>query len=111
MFLSIELRGSPWVYVGNLSFDTTESQIQEIFSRVGKIDQRIMGLNKYTQKPCGFCFIKFDSHLEALDAVSLCNNIEIDEKMIKVELDFGFRTDRRFGRGNTGKYISASTLH
>ncbi len=102
---SIEKRNSDWVYVGNLSFDTTESQIDEIFSRVGKITNRVMGLNKYTLEPCGFCFIKYHAHYEALDAVALLHNMEVDERVITVKLDAGYRTNRRYGRGETGGQV------
>lgn len=64
-----------------------------------------MGLNKYTSEPCGFCFIKYDTHYEALDAVALCHNMEIDEKIITVKLDAGYRTNRRYGRGETGGQV------
>ena len=99
-----ELRGSEWIYIGNLSCATTESQIHEIFSRVGKITKLIMGLNKFTLQPCGFCFIRYASNSQALDAVALCNNLNIDERAVSVQLDFGFRAGRRFGRGNKGNY-------
>ena len=98
------MRGSDWIYVGNLSSATTESQIHEIFSRVGKIAKLIMGLNKSTLQPCGFCFIRYTSSREALDAVVLCNNLSIDERTILVQLDFGFRASRRFARADKGNY-------
>lgn len=47
------LNGSSTLYVGNLSFFTTELQIYEVFSRVGPIKRIIMGLNKDTKTPCG----------------------------------------------------------
>lgn len=46
------------VYVGNLAFFTQESQIYEFFSRCGLVKKVIMGVNKITKQPCGFCFVK-----------------------------------------------------
>lgn len=47
------------VYVGNLSFFTTEAQIRETFSVVGPVRRVIMGLNNITKTPCGFCFVEY----------------------------------------------------
>jgi RNA recognition motif-containing protein len=50
---------SSTLYVGNLSFFTTEEQIHELFSKCGDVKRIIMGLDKFTRTPCGFCFIEF----------------------------------------------------
>jgi len=54
------LRTSVTVYVGNLSFYTTEEQIYEVFSRTGELKKIIMGLDKNSKTPCGFCFVVYD---------------------------------------------------
>ena len=57
------------LYVGNLSFFTTEEQIHELFSKCGDVKRIIMGLDKFTRTPCGFCFIeyhKFETHRQRL---------------------------------------------
>jgi nuclear cap-binding protein subunit 2 len=53
-----KLLQSTTLYVGNLSFFTTEEQIYELFSRVGDIKRIIMGLDKVRKTPCKFkiCF-------------------------------------------------------
>ena len=43
---------SSTLYVGNLSFFTTEEQIHELFSRAGDVKRIIMGLDKTTKTPC-----------------------------------------------------------
>ena len=43
---------SATLYVGNLSFFTTEEQIHELFSRAGDVKRIIMGLDKTTKTPC-----------------------------------------------------------
>lgn len=53
------LRTSTTVYVGNLSFYTTEEQIYEVFSRTGELKKIIMGLDKNSKTPCGFCFVLY----------------------------------------------------
>ena len=50
---------SATLYIGNLSFYTTEEQIHELFSRCGDIKRIIMGLDKVKKTPCGFCFVEY----------------------------------------------------
>ena len=51
------LKNSTTVYIGNLSFYTTEEQIYDLFSRCGEIKKIVMGLDKNSKTPCGFCFV------------------------------------------------------
>ena len=52
------LAAATTVYVGNMSFYTTEAQIYELFGTVGRVKRVIMGLNKMQKTPCGFCFVE-----------------------------------------------------
>jgi len=54
-----KLLTSSTLYIGNLSFYTTEEQIHELFNRAGDIRRIIMGLDKLKKTPCGFCFIEY----------------------------------------------------
>ena len=54
-----KLLTSNTLYVGNLSFHTTEEQIHELFNRAGDIKRIIMGLDKLKKTPCGFCFVEY----------------------------------------------------
>jgi hypothetical protein len=51
------LLASTTLYIGNMSFYTTEEQAYELFSRAGEIKKIIMGLDKNSKTPCGFCFV------------------------------------------------------
>ena len=53
-----EIGQSATLYVGNLSFYTTEEQIYTFFSKSGPVKRIIMGLDKFTKTPCGFCFVE-----------------------------------------------------
>lgn len=64
------LKISSTLYVGNLSFYTTEEQIQELFSKCGDVKRIVMGLDKIKKTPCGFCFVEYLFWLSA--AVSPC---------------------------------------
>ena len=50
---------STTLYVGNLSFYTTEEQLYELFGRAGDVKKIIMGLDKFKKTPCGFCFVEY----------------------------------------------------
>lgn len=59
------LRLSTTLYVGNLSFYTTEEQIYELFTKCGDIRRIVMGLDKYKKTPCGFCFVEYYNREDA----------------------------------------------
>eukprot|EP00946_MAST-07B_sp_MAST-7B-sp1_P003937 g3937.t1 len=100
------LTGSFTVYVGNLSFFTSELQIHAAFTPCGPVRSVIMGLNRVTKSPCGFCFVEFFSHRAATDAVALLHGSKIEGRQIKVELDPGFTEGRQYGRGKTGGQVA-----
>jgi len=53
------------LYIGNLAFVTTDAQVHALFSRCGAIERVIMGLNRVTKMPCGFCFVMCVASLRA----------------------------------------------
>jgi RNA recognition motif-containing protein len=61
---------SPKIYVGNLSFDATETDLQELFNGVGKVQNAEVVSNKYTHKSKGFAFVTMLSVDEARRAVT-----------------------------------------
>lgn len=61
---------SPKLYVGNLSFDASESDLFELFNGVGKVQNAEIVSNKYTQKSKGFAFVTLQTIDEARRAVA-----------------------------------------
>jgi len=61
---------SPKLYVGNLSFDATETDLFELFNGVGKVQNAEVVSNKYTQKSKGFAFVTMLTVDEARRAVA-----------------------------------------
>ena len=100
-----KLNISSTVYIGNLSFNTTESQLYQLFSFCGKIKRVIMGLNRITKQPCGFAFIEFLTHEAAKTAKYTLTGMNIDGKQIRVDIDLGFEEGRQYGRGRNGYQI------
>lgn len=99
------LQTSITVYVGNMSFYTTEEQIYELFSRAGEIKKLIMGLDKNSKTPCGFCFVLYYSREDAEDAVKYISGTILDDRPIRVDFDWGFQDGRQWGRGRSGGQV------
>jgi RNA recognition motif-containing protein len=86
------LKNSKTIYVGNLSFFTTEQQIYEVFSVAGTIKRVIMGLNQVTKMPCGFCFVEYYNREQACACLNFVSGnvlLELMEICCKYE-------DKRF---------------
>jgi len=90
------------VYVGNLSFYTCEDQIHELFGKVGTVERVVMGLNRKNKKPCGFSFVEYATHEQAMAAFYIIKGAKLDGKKIQVDLDAGFQEMRQYGRGPDG---------
>jgi len=60
---------SPKLYVGNLSFDATESDLFDLFNGIGKVQNAEIVSHKYTQKSKGFAFVLMQTTDEARRAV------------------------------------------
>jgi RNA recognition motif len=60
---------SPKLYVGNLSFDATESDLFELFAGVGQVRNAEVVCHKYTQRSKGFAFVQMTTIEEARRAV------------------------------------------
>ncbi|TRM61863.1 hypothetical protein BD626DRAFT_500779 [Schizophyllum amplum] len=105
------LAKSTTLYVGNLSFYTTEEQIYELFSKCarpedgGGIKRIIMGLDRNTRTPCGFCFVEYYTHSEALTSMRYVSGTKLDERIIRCDLDLGYKEGRQFGRGKSGGQV------
>lgn len=118
-----------WGQIGNLSFYTTEEQIYELFSKCansedgGGIKRVIMGLDRNTRcvklfaslnlmssyfsnrTPCGFCFVEYYTHAEALACMRFVSGTKLDERIIRCDLDLGYKEGRQFGRGKSGGQV------
>ncbi|KAK6241723.1 hypothetical protein SCA6_007112 [Theobroma cacao] len=101
------LLNSTTVYIGNMSFYTTEEQVYELFSRAGEIKKIIMGLDKNSKTPCGFCFVLYYSREDTEDAVKYISGTILDDRPIRVDFDWGFVEGRQWGRGRSGGQVSS----
>ncbi|KAI8915787.1 small subunit of nuclear cap-binding protein complex [Gorgonomyces haynaldii] len=103
--LERDLGVSTTLYVGNLSFFTTEEQLHEVFSKCGEIKRIIMGLDRLKKTPCGFCFVEYYHRDDALDCMKYINGTKVDERIIRTDIDPGFISGRQYGRGKSGGQV------
>lgn len=99
------LRTSATLYVGNVSFYTSEEQIWDLFSRAGPVKAIVMGLDKNLKTPCGFCFVEYHNRPDAERAVKYLNGTKLDDREVRMDFDWGFQEGRQFGRGKSGGQV------
>ena len=88
------LKRSTTLYIGNLSHLTQEGQLLDLFGRCGEVKNVIMGLTRDTKRPCGFCFVEYETRYSAELAVDCLNRVKLDDKQIRVDWDYGFKEGR-----------------
>jgi len=72
------------LYVGNLSFDTMEGDIMELFKSAGNVVSCNLITDKFTNKSRGFAFVEMSSDSEAQKAISELNGKELDGRVLTV---------------------------
>ena len=72
------------LYVGNLSPNTTENQILELFKQSGNVTSCQLIMDKVTNKSKGFAFVEMGSETEAAKAMADRNGKELDGRALKV---------------------------
>ncbi len=87
------------IYVGNLSFETTEDQVSEMLAEYGAVDSIAWITDRDTGRFRGFCFVKMEESA-ANAAINALNGKEVDGRMLRVN-EARPREDRSGGRGNT----------
>ena len=73
------------MYVGNLSFGTTEQALKEHFAADGRqVTEVAIVTDRATGQPRGFAFVQMGSDADAQSAISALNGREVDGRAIKV---------------------------
>lgn len=75
--------GSVEIYVGNLSYDTTEETLRAQFAAYGKVSLVRLITNRYNGKSKGFGFVQMPNRAEAEAAIAALNDKEIDGRKMK----------------------------
>lgn len=72
------------LFVGNLSFNTTETDVMDLFKTVGTVSACDLIMDKFTQKSRGFAFVTMNTQEEATAAISQLNGKELDSRALTV---------------------------
>jgi len=86
------------IYIGNLSFDTTEDQLREAFAAFGEVLTVNIITDKYSGQPRGFAFVEMSSKEESTAAINGLNGQELNGRALNVN-EAKPRTE---GGGNRG---------
>jgi len=72
------------IYVGNLPYETTESDLKEAFEAYGKVDTARTIVDKYTNQSKGFGFVEMPDKAEAQAAISGLDGKDMGGRALKV---------------------------
>jgi cold-inducible RNA-binding protein len=94
------------IYVGNISYDVTEADLQAAFEAFGTVASVNLIKDQYSGQPKGFGFVEMSSASEAQAAIAGLNGKELMGRALNVNVarprEGGSRTDRRSGGGGGG---------
>ena len=91
------------LYVGNLSFHTTDDQLQQLFASYGQIDSVKVVTDRDTGQSRGFGFVEVADDAQAQKAIDELNGREIDGRKLTVN-EARPREERGGGRGGRGGF-------
>ena len=72
------------LFVGNLSFNTTEGDILDLFKTAGNVTSCSLIMDKMTNKSRGFAFVEMASQEETTKAIAELNGKELDGRALNV---------------------------
>src|SRR5437660_3988450 len=101
------------LFVGNLSFDVTENDLQDAFAAHGTVVEANLMMDRATGRPRGFGFVTMSTPEEAQNAMGALNGKQLGGRALTVNLarpreersgGGGRRRDFRGGGGGTDRY-------
>ena len=90
------------LFVGNLSFNITETDLQDAFAAHGTVTEANLMMDRMTNRPRGFGFVTMSSSEEAQKAIDAMNGKEIDGRALTVNVAKP-REERTGGGGGGGR--------
>ncbi len=96
------------LYVGNMSYGTTEETLRNLFAQYGEVASVNLITDRYTGESKGFGFVEMASDAEADAAISGLNGRELEGRKLRVDVAqerqrSGGRDRPRFDRGGGGR--------
>ncbi len=97
------------LYVGGLSYNTTEATLKETFAACGTVESAVIIIDKMTNRSKGFGFVEMSTDEEAKKAIETINGTELDGRTLTVNEAKPMeprapRTGGGFGGGSRGGF-------
>lgn len=89
------------IYVSNLSFNTNESDLMNLFSKFGRVTSAKIITDKSTNRSRGFAFVEMPSDEEGNKAMVGLNNKEIEGRLLSVSI----AKERDRSRSNSTRFF------
>jgi RNA recognition motif-containing protein len=89
------------LYVGNLSFETTENDLQDLFEQHGAVNEVHLVMDRMTGKSRGFAFVTMNDDTQAGAAMTALNGHDLNGRSLKIS-EARPREDRGGGGGRPG---------
>jgi RNA recognition motif-containing protein len=90
------------LFVGNLSFDTTENDLQDAFGAFGTVTEANLMMDRMTNRPRGFGFVTMSTAEEAQKAIAGLNGRDLGGRAVTVNVARP-REERPAGGGGGGR--------
>lgn len=90
------------LYVGNLSFNTSTQDLENIFAAIGTVDSANIIEDRETGRSRGFAFVEMSSKEDGQNAISQLDGKEIDGRSLKVNEAKPRENNNGGGRGGYG---------
>ena len=72
------------IYVGNLPFSTTDTDLEDIFSEYGEVERAKVIIDRETQRSRGFGFVTMPNDSEGQEAVDSLNDSDFNGRNLRV---------------------------
>jgi cold-inducible RNA-binding protein len=91
------------LFVGNLSFQTTENDLNDAFAAHGSVTEANLMIDRMTNRSRGFAFVTMGTPEEAQKAIAAMNGVQMDGRAITVNVARP-REERPAGGGGRREY-------
>lgn len=72
------------IYVGNLSYKTTEAELEELFAKFGAVLSAKIIMDKETNRSKGFAFVEMEDNVAGAEAIEQLNNKDVGGRNLRV---------------------------